>query len=201
MLLADRILQRRQPGDTRGVARSVATTHGLDAVARLYGAPLFVRPVGFKYIGELLLEGKIVVGGEESSGFTMEGHVPEKDGILADFLLAELVADRGMSLKALLEELFEKIGRFVPVRSDAHLDPEVAARLRKRLAEDPASFAGLKVEGIDRTDGQKLLLGDGRWILFRPSGTEPVVRIYAESDNGKETARLVNAAKSYVLEG
>ena len=80
MLLADRLLPRRKPGDARGVARSVATTHGLDAVAKAYGAPVFETAVGFKYIGELLLEEKIVMGGEESAGFTMEGHVPEKDG-------------------------------------------------------------------------------------------------------------------------
>jgi phosphoglucomutase len=200
MLLADVILGRRKAGDPRGVARSVATTHGLDAVAKAHGAPVFVSPVGFKYVGELLLENKIVVGGEESAGFTMEGHIPEKDGILADFLLAELVARTGKSLKTLLEELFQKVGRFVPMRADAHLNPDLAAKLKKRLGEDPVTFAGLKVEGIDRTDGQKLLLGSARWILFRPSGTEPVVRIYAESDSEAETARLVTAAKAYVLE-
>jgi phosphoglucomutase len=86
------------------------------------------------------------------------------------------------------------------VRADAHLNPDLAAKLKKRLGEDPSTLAGLKVEGIDRTDGQKLLLGSGRWILFRPSGTEPVVRIYAESDSEAETARLVAAAKAYVLE-
>jgi phosphoglucomutase len=200
MLLADLVLSRREAGDGRGVARSVATTHGLDAVAKAHGAPLFVRPPGFKYIGELLLEDRIVVGCEESAGFTMVGHVPEKDGILADLLLAELVASTGKSLRTLLEELFRRVGRFVPVRVDARLDPGLAATLRKRLAEDPASVAGLPVEGIDRTDGQKILFGAGRWILFRPSGTEPVVRIYAESDDARETERLISAAKAYVLE-
>src|SRR5262249_14762437 len=93
MLLADHLLGKRtQKKDGKGLARSVATTHGLDAVARAHGVPVHVTPVGFKYIGELLLEGKLVMGGEESAGFTMDGHVPEKDGILADLLLAELVA-------------------------------------------------------------------------------------------------------------
>ncbi len=200
MLLADALLARRAAGDGRGVARSVATTHGLDAVARLHGAPVRVTPVGFKYIGELLLADEIVMGGEESAGFTMEGHVPEKDGVLACLLLAERVAATGKSLKAQLEELFGRVGRFVPRRADAHLDPAIAASLEKRLAEDPTSFAGLPVTGIDRTDGQKLLLPDGRWILFRPSGTEPVVRIYAESTDDAETARLLDAAVRYVLE-
>ena len=84
---------------------------------------------------------------------------------------------------------------------DARLDPALAEALQKRLAENPDTFAGLKVQSIDRTDGQKLILGDGRWILFRPSGTEPVVRIYAESPEARETDRLLEAAKKYVLRG
>lgn len=201
MLLADRLLPRRKAGDTRGVARSVATTHGLDAVAKAAGAPLFETPVGFKYIGELLLEDKIAMGGEESAGFTMEGHVPEKDGPLACLLLAELVATSGKTLGALLEDLFKRVGPYWPDRSDARLDPALAASVKKRLAENPDTFAGLNVQSIDRTDGQKLLLGDGRWILFRASGTEPVVRIYAESPDKRETDRLLTAAKEYVLRG
>jgi len=200
MLLTDRLLSRRGPDDRRGIARSVATTHGLDAVANVHDAPVFVTPVGFKYIGELLLEGRIVMGGEESAGFTMEGHVPEKDGILADLLLAELVAESGKTIKTLIEELFRKVGRFVPQRADARLEPRIAASLKNRLAQNPASFAGFRVESIDRMDGQKLLLGDSRWILFRPSGTEPVVRIYAESADERETDRLLTEAKKYVLE-
>jgi phosphoglucomutase len=201
MLLADRLLPRRKAGDARGVARSVATTHGLDAVAKAYGAPVFETAVGFKYIGELLLENRIVMGGEESAGFTMEGHVPEKDGPLACLLLAELVATTGKPLGSLLADLFARVGPFWPDRSDARLDPKLAESIKKRLAENPDTFAGLKVESIDRTDGQKLLLGDGRWILFRASGTEPVVRIYAESPDKRETNRLLEAAKEYVLRG
>lgn len=201
MLLADRILAARKPGDKRGVARSVATTHGLDAVAASYGAPVYATPVGFKYIGELLLKDQIVMGGEESAGFTMEGHVPEKDGILACLLLAELVAESGKTLKRLIDELYARVGRYVPKRADAHLDPGTAARLKKRLAENPSSLAGLPVTAIDRTDGQKLIFSDRRWILFRPSGTEPVVRIYAESPDETETDRLLAEAQKYVLSG
>ncbi len=201
MLLADFLLGRRNARDGKGVARSVATTHGLDAVARAHGAPVFETAVGFKYIGELLLAGKIVMGGEESAGFTMEGHVPEKDGPLACLLLAELVATTGRSLGALLLDLFGKVGPFWPDRADVRLDPALAAAMKNRLAENPTAFAGRTVQRIDRTDGQKLDLGDGRWILFRASGTEPVVRIYAESPDKRETNRLLVAAKEYVLGG
>jgi phosphoglucomutase len=131
----------------------------------------------------------------------MEGHVPEKDGPLACLLLAELVATTGKTLGTLLADLFAKVGPYWPDRSDARLDPKLAEAMKKRLAENPDTFAGLKVQGIDRTDGQKLLLGDGRWILFRASGTEPVVRIYAESSDKRETNRLLEAAKEYVLRG
>jgi len=201
MLLADHLLSRRARGDGRGVARSVATTQGLDAVAKAHGVPVFETPVGFKYIGALLLKDAIAMGGEESAGFTMAGHVPEKDGLLAGLLLAERVAATGQTLAALLADLFRRVGPFCPKRTDARLDPALAAALKKRLAENPDTFAGLKVQSIDRTDGQKLVLGDGRWILFRPSGTEPVVRIYAESADIKETERLLAAAQSYVFNG
>ncbi|MGA7991165.1 MAG: phosphoglucomutase/phosphomannomutase family protein [Thermoanaerobaculia bacterium] len=201
MLLADRLLSLRRAGDARGVARSVATTHGLDAVAKAWGAPLVETPVGFKYIGELLLKDRIVMGGEESAGFTMEGHVPEKDGPLACLLLAELVARTGKTLGALLRDLFQRVGPFWPERADVRLDPSLASSVKKRLSENPEAFAGLEVRRIDRTDGQKLLLGDGRWILFRASGTEPVVRIYAESADKGETSRLLGAAREYVLGG
>jgi len=201
MLLADLLLGRRREGDGRGIARSVATTHGLDAVAKVYGAGVFTTPVGFKYIGELLLADKITLGGEESAGFTMAGHVPEKDGLLAGLLLAERVAATGETLKELLAALFARVGLFYPKRADARLEPALAESMKKRLAENPDSLAGLKVQSIDRTDGQKLELGDGRWILFRASGTEPVVRIYAESADERETERILLAAKDYVLNG
>jgi alpha-D-glucose phosphate-specific phosphoglucomutase len=199
MLLAESLLARGA-GGKRGVARSVATTSGLDAVAATHGVAVHETPVGFKYIGDLLLKDQIVMGGEESAGFTMVGHVPEKDGILADLLVAELVAKSGKTLGALVDELFAKVGPVVPLRFDARLDPHRAAALEARLAQDPSTFAGLKVEKIDRMDGQKLMLGDARWILFRPSGTEPVVRIYAESRSKEESDRLLEAARRYVLE-
>jgi alpha-D-glucose phosphate-specific phosphoglucomutase len=199
MLLAESLLSQRV-GEKRGVARSVATTSGLDAVAAAHGVAVHETPVGFKYIGDLLLKDQIVMGGEESAGFTMVGHVPEKDGILADLLVAELVARTGKTLSTLVNELFAKVGAFVPVRLDARLDPHRAAALKNRLGQDPSTFAGLPVTSIDRTDGQKLLLPDARWILFRPSGTEPVVRIYAESRSKEESDRLLEAARRYVLE-
>ena len=115
-------------------------------------------------------------------------------------VLAGVLATTGETLAGLLAELFRRVGSFHPKRADARLDPTLAAALKKRLAENPDTLAGLKVQSIDRTDGQKLELGDGRWILFRPSGTEPVVRIYAESADEKETDRLLEAAKKYVLQ-
>ena len=127
--------------------------------------------------------------------------MPEKDGLLAGLLLAERVAATGETLAGLLAALFRRVGPFYPKRADARLDPALAGALKKRLAENPDALAGYKVQSIDRTDGQKLELGDGRWVLFRPSGTEPVVRIYAESADTRETDRLLEAAKEYVLRG
>ena len=121
-LLLDYLVETR--GWRYGVAKSVATTNLINAVAEHHKVPLYETPVGFKYIGELILEDKITIGGEESAGLTIRGHVPEKDGVLADLLVAEMVAVRGKSLGAQLRELFSKVGSFYPVRENFHLTPD-----------------------------------------------------------------------------
>ena len=126
----------------------------------------------------------------------MAGHVPEKDGLLAGLLLAERVAATGETLssppRGALPARRARSTRSARTRASTRRSPP---SMKKRLAENPDTFAGLKVQSIDRTDGQKLVLGDGRWILFRASGTEPVVRIYAESADKRETDRLLEAAR------
>src|SRR6202023_3011599 len=111
-------------GRRGGVARSVATTHALDAIAKKFGVPIYETPVGFKYIGEKLLAGEIVFGGEESAGLTVEGHIPEKDGILADLLTAELVGAEGRTIGQLRTRLWDEIGPFLTRRIDLPLSPD-----------------------------------------------------------------------------
>jgi len=196
-LLFDYLLETR--GIKLGASRSVATSHLLDAVARLHGVKVYETPVGFKYVGPLLREGKILIGGEESAGLTIRGHVPEKDGILACLLVAEMIAAREASLTEQLRDLFRRIGEeFWPIRVNLELAEDVQARLPERLRRDFKDFAGRRVANTDRTDGLKLSFDDGSWVLMRPSGTEPVARVYAESASPAESRKLAKDARHWV---
>ena len=182
-----------------GASRSVATTHLIDAVARLHGVQVYETPVGFKYVGPLLRDDKIALGGEESAGMTIRGHLPEKDGILACLLVGEMIAARQASLSYQLRDLFRRVGReFWPVRENLHLSEDVQVRLPSRLKEDFRQFAGRRVSSTDRTDGLKLILDDGTWLLMRPSGTEPVVRVYTEAATPAASKRLADQAREWV---
>ncbi|MGA8676226.1 MAG: hypothetical protein WB621_13495, partial [Candidatus Acidiferrales bacterium] len=171
----------------------------LDAVARLHGVKVYETPVGFKYVGPLLREDKIALGGEESAGMTIRGHLPEKDGILACLLVAEMIAARGASLGEQLRELFRKVGgEFWPIRMNLHLPAETQAKLPERLRENFSEFAGRKVAKTDRTDGLQLIFDDGSWVLMRPSGTEPVVRIYTEAAKPAAAEKLAEDARAWI---
>ncbi|MDR3764349.1 MAG: phosphoglucomutase/phosphomannomutase family protein [Acidobacteriota bacterium] len=195
-LLFDYLVETR--GWRNGVAKSVATTNLINAVAAHHKIELFETPVGFKYIGELIKADKIAIGGEESAGLTVRYHVPEKDGVLAGLLLCEMVARRGKSLGEQLQELFVKVGSFYPERQNFRLTDAAKTKFTTKLGSNPAEFAGRKVTEIVRTDGLKLILDDGSWVCYRVSGTEPVVRAYSEARSTEGLARLSAAAKSWV---
>ena len=186
---------REIPG---GLARSVATTHLIDSIAKKLGVPLYETPVGFKYIGELILADKIALGGEESAGMSMYRHLPEKDGILACLLVAEMVGRTGKKLHQLTEEVYEEFGYFYSKRADMKLTPNLKEALANRLANPPAELEGLKVREVNSTDGVKLIFDDATWLLFRLSGTEPVARIYAEACSPKDLKNLLDAGKKFV---
>jgi alpha-D-glucose phosphate-specific phosphoglucomutase len=182
-------------------ARSVATTQMVDAVAKFHGQTTYQTPVGFKYIGQLIREDKIALGGEESAGLTIRGHVPEKDGILACLLVAEMVAARGASVGEQIRALFKKLGReFWPVRENLHLSDEQKANTVRKVAVDSSTLLGRKVVSVDRTDGAKFVFDDGSWMLLRLSGTEPLLRLYVEAETAANSAKLVSEATKWVLE-
>ncbi|MFQ5840127.1 MAG: phosphoglucomutase/phosphomannomutase family protein [Candidatus Methylomirabilales bacterium] len=186
-------------GLTGGVARSVATSHFVDAVAARHGVEVFETPVGFKYIGELLTQGKIMLGGEESAGLTIRGHVPEKDGILACLLVAETVAmGGGQSLQAMVDRLKGEVGHFLTRRIDLKLTGEERRRMLEIFEMPPRQIAGRAVRAVNRTDGMKLLLDDGSWLLLRPSGTEPLVRLYAEAPDEEGLKALEKAGREFL---
>ncbi len=196
-LLTDYLAESR--GWTQGVARSVATSHLVDRVANERGLTLHETPVGFKYIGELINKDEIILGGEESAGLSIRGHYPEKDGIIACLLAAEAVAVRGISLTEQLDDLYSRVGKLESGRIGVKLTPEVAAKLKEKLAQEPAEIGGRKIEKINRLDGVKFLFENNAWMLMRPSGTEPMVRIYAESESKDELAELLDYGKKYLL--
>jgi alpha-D-glucose phosphate-specific phosphoglucomutase len=197
-LLFDYLVETR--GWRNGVAKSVATTNCINALAEFYKIQMYETPVGFKYIGELIDEDKIAIGGEESAGLTIRGHVPEKDGILAGLLVAEMVAVRGKTIGEQLQALFGKVGSYYPVRENFHLTQQAKDNFTKKLKTEPRELAGRKVSAIVRTDGLKLVFDDGSWVCYRLSGTEPVVRAYTEARSKEDSVKLTAAAKQWVLE-
>ena len=189
----------RVKGLKGGVGRSVATSHLVDAVAKLHDVKVYETPVGFKYIGELITQDKIIIGGEESAGLTIKGHVPEKDGILACLLVAEMVAHEGMSVTDLLERLYAKVGRYLTRRVNIALSPELEQVFPERIAATPSSFAGVAVKELVTVDGNKFILEDGSWLLFRKSGTEPVVRLYCEAASEDRLQALIAAGREFIV--
>ena len=196
-LLFDYLVETR--GSKNGVAKSVATTDLINALAEHHKVPIYETPVGFKYIGALIDQDKIAIGGEESAGLTIRGHVPEKDGVIAGLLVAEMVATRGSSLGAQLKALFAKVGSYFPVRENFHLTAEQKAAFTEKLKADPKELSGRKVVQVVRTDGLKLILDDGSWVCYRLSGTEPVVRAYTEARSERDMQALRSAAEKFVL--
>ena len=196
-VLTDYLAESR--GSKLGVARSVATSHMVDRVAENRGLKLYETPVGFKYIGELINRDEVILGGEESAGLSIRGHYPEKDGILACLLAAEAVAARKASITEQLVELYDRVGRLESGRIGVKLTPEVTAKLKEKLAQDPEDLEGRKIERVNRLDGVKFLFADNSWMLMRPSGTEPVVRIYAESESKEDLEVLLEQGRKYLL--
>jgi phosphomannomutase len=195
-LLLDYVLSDRgQKGD---VARTVATTHFVDRIADAHGVKTIETPVGFKYIGDLIRQGRIVMGGEESAGISIRDHLPEKDGILACLLAAELAARRGVPLSDQLEELWRRVGRSFHVRRDYRLTPIIEAEVDERLGTAPSQFAGQKVLDVIDIDGIKLILEDS-WFLYRRSGTEALLRCYAEAPSEEQAEALHVAGREYLF--
>lgn len=197
-LLFDYLVETR--GWKNGVAKSVATTNFINALAKHHKVELHETPVGFKYIGELIKQDKICIGGEESAGLSIRYHVPEKDGILAGLLCCEAVARRGKSLGEQLNELFVKVGSSYPQRENFRLTPEVKEKFTGKLKLQPSAFHGRKVAEVVRTDGLKLVLEDGSWVCYRLSGTEPVVRVYSEAGSKDALQKLSAAAKQWIFD-
>ncbi len=182
------------------IVRTVATTHLLDNIAAKYGLEIYETAVGFKYIGEKMRETDVLIGGEESGGLSVIGHIPEKDGILADMLVAEAIAYEGKPLSQLVAEaIAEADGPLYNKRLDLHLDDaHKAAVIDSFTKNPPAEVAGVKVKEVGRKDGIKLYLEEGSWILLRPSGTEPLMRVYLETNSPEKQTQIATQMEQMI---
>jgi phosphomannomutase len=176
------------------VVKSFSSTTLIDKLAHKYGFPLHVTPIGFKYIGELMLTRHILIGGEESGGIGVQGHLPERDGILNSLLLAEVIADTGRTLGELVEELSREFGPHCYERVDLEIERRAIARVFRRLRERrPKKIAGLEIASVDELDGFKMIFNDSTWLLVRASGTENLLRLYAEAPSPELVKALLNS--------
>lgn len=184
------------------VVKTVSTTQMINRLAEKYGLEVIETPVGFNYIAEWMLKDDVLIGGEESGGISFKGHIPEGDGILMGLLLTEMVAESGVPLDEMVADLLTEVGPADYKRVDMRLArPIVKDQMVKQLAEDaPSSIGGVEISTINTMDGLKYLLADDSWLLIRPSGTEPVLRVYAEARDPDQVNRLLEFGQS-VAEG
>lgn len=177
--------------------KSVTTTRMIDRLGERYGVPVLETPVGFKHIGPKMMEADALIGGEESGGFGFRGHVPERDGILASLYILDLMATTGRTVSQLMDNLYSLVGEHHYDRVDIPIEGEAKERARKRIASArPESIAGLPVTRLDRKDGSRFEFEEGSWLLFRFSGTEPLMRIYAESSSMQAVKNLLKAGQA-----
>ncbi|WAM34441.1 phosphoglucomutase/phosphomannomutase family protein [Caldicellulosiruptor morganii] len=196
-MLTDYLINTR--GRASSVARTVATTSMVDKIAERHGMRCIETPVGFKYIAECLMKEDSLIGGEESGGLSIKGHVPEKDGILADILVAEAVARLQKSPKEILDKVESEYGKLYNKRIDirtTHSKKQEALERIKNFGKD--SVASLKCLEYRTRDGLKVILENEAWFLVRASGTEDLIRIYAESRDMDTLEKILSEVKEYL---
>ena len=182
-------------GWTGAVVRTVSTTRMIDRLAYRYGLKLYETPVGFNHIADYMMQEDVLIGGEESGGISFKGHIPEGDGPIMGLLLVEMIAQSGKTLHGMVEDLLADVGPAFYERTDLRLSRPIA---KKEMTEfltnqSPAEIGGEKVAEISQRDGVKYIMADDSWLLIRPSGTEPVLRVYAEG----RTQNMVRALLGY----
>jgi phosphomannomutase len=180
------------------IVKTISTTQMLNRLGAKYGLEVIETPVGFNYIADHMLKGDVLIGGEESGGMSFKGHIPEGDGVLMALLLIEMVAVTRAPLAELVEQLLQEVGPSHYTRNDLRLShPMSKPRMVERLVrEAPASVGGAKLQSVNSLDGVKYLFDDDSWLLIRPSGTEPVLRVYAEAREPEMVEALLAHGRS-----
>ena len=179
------------------VVITFSVTDKMKKLAAMFGLPVAVTPIGFKYIAEIMAKEDVIVGGEESGGLAVKGHIPERDGIYIAFIILEFMAKTGKSIEALIQEVYDMVGSFAYDRDDVHVLEERKQEIIQECKTAPyQQFGPYQVDSVESTDGFKFIIGDDRWVLIRPSGTEPVLRVYAQAPDLAETRKMLDATRA-----
>jgi len=182
------------------VVIAFSVTDRVKKLCQHYGLPVEVTAIGFKYISEIMVHDDVLVGGEESGGIAVKGHIPERDGIYDGLVLYEFMTKSGKTLKQLCDEVYDIVGRFVYERNDMHIDNDKKnAIIRKAADKGYTKFGKYGFDSIETIDGVKYHLSNGGWMMLRASGTEPVLRIYAEGNSKEETLDILEEVKKEIL--
>ncbi len=196
-LLAMYLLEVRK--EKGALVKTLTSTDMLFTIGELYKVPVFETPVGFKYVAPIMMQEKALLGGEESGGYGFRGHIPERDGVLAALYLLDYMSRTGKTPHQLLNDLYKKVGPHYFDRVDQHLNDTDMPDMKARLAQtEIATIGSQKVVKLDNRDGFRYKLADGSWLLIRFSGTEPLVRIYAESTSADEVQKLLQYGQEMI---
>ncbi len=183
-------------GERGPIVKTITTTSMLYRLGEIFNVPVYETPVGFKYVAPIMLEKNALIGGEESGGYGFRGHMPERDGLLAGIYFLDLMLKTGKTPSQLIDYLYSKVGPHYYQRSDFTFPEDERQTINKRISDNlPQSIEGVEVAKINTTDGFHLTLADTTWLLIRFSGTEPVLRIYAESESPARVERLLELGK------
>lgn len=178
------------------IIKSISTTRMIDRLAKKFGLPLQTTPVGFKYISPAMKDPSVMIGGEESGGFGFPRHIPERDGVFSDLMILEMMAQRKSTLGKLAAELQKEFGPCKYKRTDFHLNEGQIRKVREKMSTlDIKSVGSLKVVRHETMDGHHFLFDDDSWLLFRASGTEPLIRIYAEAPTMEQVEQMLDYGK------
>ena len=186
-------------GERGAMVRTLTSTMMLSRLGKLFNVAVYETPVGFKYVAPLMMEKNAIIGGEESGGYGFRGHVPERDAILAGLYFLDFMVKTGKTPSQLLDYLYSKVGPHYYDRRDFHISAAKRQTILHRLSSSPPdTVAGSKVTKLDTTDGFRLFLGDESWLLIRFSGTEPLIRIYAEAESLERAKALLDEGKKLI---
>jgi phosphomannomutase len=169
-------------------------------LAALLHLPIEVTAIGFKYIADIMTQKDVLVGGEESGGLAVKGHIPERDGIWIGLMILEFMSTTGKSLKELIQEVYDLVGSFWCDRDDLHITESQKQSVIKHCDNQTyTQFGSFNIQETVQMDGTKFLLGNDRWVMIRPSGTEPVLRVYAQAENEEMVRTILDEVKAAIL--